>query len=107
MKVYTDQTIVLEGFTDVVEHRDKDQALELKLAESFILCGHQAISIAVLLHSDESVKMARGKVTDKGSDVDMTRLESGRSFLPAKASMTMREKLSCVARFQNCFLAST
>jgi hypothetical protein len=85
----------------------KDQAPGQKLAESFILCGHQAISIAVLLHSGDSVKLAHGKVTDKGSDVDMTRLESGRSFLPVKASMTMREKLCCIARSQNCFLVST
>jgi hypothetical protein len=51
--------------------------------------------------------MAGGKVTDKGSDVDMTRLESGRSFLPVKAFMTMREKLCCFTRSLNCFLVST
>ncbi len=69
----------------------KDQAPGLQLAESFILCGHQANkiqikSIAVLLHSDDSVKLAHGKVTDKGRDVDMTRLESRVAFLPVKAS---------------------
>jgi hypothetical protein len=30
---------------------------------------------------------------DKGSDVDLTRLESGMSFFQVKASMTMKEKL--------------
>ncbi len=30
---------------------------------------------------------------DKGSDIDMTWLESGKSFLQVKATRTMREKL--------------
>jgi archaellin len=30
---------------------------------------------------------------DKGCDIDITRLESGMSFLQVKASMTMKEKL--------------
>jgi hypothetical protein len=42
MKVYTNQTIVYEGSTAVVEHKNKDQAAVLEIAESFILCGHQA-----------------------------------------------------------------
>ncbi len=31
--------------------------------------------------------------TDKGSDIDITCLESGMSFLQVKSSMTMKEKL--------------
>ncbi len=42
MKVYVNQSNVYEGSTAVVEHHDKDQAAGLELAESFILCGHQA-----------------------------------------------------------------
>jgi hypothetical protein len=42
MKAYVNQTNTYEGSTVVVEHQDKDQAAVLELAESFILCGHQA-----------------------------------------------------------------
>jgi hypothetical protein len=42
MKAYVNQTNTYEGSTVVVEHQDKDQAAGLNLAESFILCGHQA-----------------------------------------------------------------
>jgi hypothetical protein len=42
MKAYVNQTNTYKGFTVVVEHQDKDQAAGLELAESFILCGHQA-----------------------------------------------------------------
>jgi hypothetical protein len=42
MKAYVNQTNTYEGSTVVVEHQDKDQAAGLELAESFILCGHQA-----------------------------------------------------------------
>jgi hypothetical protein len=47
----------------------------------------------MLIHGNVRVEEAHGKFTDKGSDVDMTRLESGMSFLQVKASMRMREKL--------------
>ncbi len=82
----------------MVEHRDKDQAAGLEIAESFILCGHQALkthnkSIAIFMHEDDRVEVAWGWFIDKGSDVDLTRLESGMSFLQEKASMTMKEKL--------------
>jgi ABC-type transporter MlaC component len=40
MKMYTNQTNVYEGSTVAVEHKDKDQAASLEIAESFILCGH-------------------------------------------------------------------
>jgi hypothetical protein len=98
MKVYTNQSGVYEGEVAVVEHRDKDQAAGLEIAESFILCGHQAFkthikSIAIFMHEDDQVKVAQGRFTDKGSDVDLTRLESGTSLLHVKASMTMKEKL--------------
>ncbi len=83
MKVYTNQTNFLEASTAVVNYKDKDQVAGLKLAESFILCGNQACntyikSIAMSIHRDD---VACGKFTDKGSNVDMTRLESGMAFL--------------------------
>jgi hypothetical protein len=60
--------------------------------------GHQAYkthikSLAMLIHGNVRVEEVHGKFTDKGSEVDMTRLESGMSFLQVKASMRMREKL--------------
>ncbi len=81
-----------------MEHRDKDQAAGLEIAESFILCGQQAFkthirNITVFMHEDDCVEVAQGRFTDKGSDVDLTRLESGMSFLQVKASMTMKENL--------------
>jgi hypothetical protein len=42
MKAYVNQSNTYEGATVVVEHQDKDQAAGLELAQSFILCGHQA-----------------------------------------------------------------
>jgi hypothetical protein len=42
MKVYTNQSGIYEGITAFVKHKDKDQAAGLEIAESFILCGHQA-----------------------------------------------------------------
>ncbi len=61
----------------MVEHEDKDQATKLEIAESFILCGHQTYkthnkSIAIFLHNDDLVEEARGRITDKGSNIDMT-----------------------------------
>jgi hypothetical protein len=47
----------------------------------------------VFVHRDGRVEVARGKFRDKWSDINMTRLESGMSFIQVKASMTMREKL--------------
>jgi hypothetical protein len=47
----------------------------------------------VFVHRDDRVEVARRKFRDKWSDINMTRLESGMSFLQVKASMTMREKL--------------
>jgi hypothetical protein len=89
---------VYEGDVAIVEHREKDQAAGLEMAESFILCGHQAFkthikNIAVFMHEDDHVKDAQSRLMDKGSDMDLTRIESGMSFLQVKASMTMKEKL--------------
>ncbi len=50
-------------------------------------------TLAVFMHSDGRVKVAGGKFMDKGSNIDMTRLESRMSFLQMEVSMTMREKL--------------
>jgi hypothetical protein len=55
MKVYMNQSGVYEGGVAFLEHRDKDQAVGLEIAESFILCGHQAFkthikNIAVFMH---------------------------------------------------------
>jgi hypothetical protein len=48
----------VEGSTAVAEHQCKDQAAGLELAESFILCGHQAFKthvriIVIFIHKDE------------------------------------------------------
>ncbi len=70
----------------------------LEIAESFILCGLQAFktrikNIAMFMHKDDQVEVAQGQFTDKGGDTDITRLESGMSFLQVKTSMNMKEKL--------------
>ncbi len=54
--------------------------------KSNILCGPEAYKIhikskAVFVHRDDTVEVAHGKFTDKGSNVDMTMLEPGVSFL--------------------------
>ncbi len=58
----------------------------LEIAESFILCGHQAFKtqtnkIAAFIYEDDCVEVAQGQFTDKGSDMGLTRLESGMSLL--------------------------
>jgi hypothetical protein len=70
----------------------------LEIAESFILCGHQAHkthikNIAVFMHNDDLVEVTRGRFTNKGGDINITRLESGMSFHQVKASLTMKKKL--------------
>jgi hypothetical protein len=45
MKAYVNQSNTYEGSMVVVEHQDKDQVAGLELAESFILCGHQAFPV--------------------------------------------------------------
>jgi hypothetical protein len=42
MKIYTNQINIYKGSTAMVEHKDKDQATGLEIAESIILCGHKA-----------------------------------------------------------------
>ncbi len=98
MKAYVNQTNTYEGSTVVVEHQDKDQAAGLELAESFILCGHQAFrthikNIAVFIHKDDRMEVAQGRFTDKEGEGDLTQLESGMSFMQVRASMSMKEKL--------------
>jgi hypothetical protein len=98
MKVYVNQSNVYEGSTAVVEHHDKDQAAGLELAESFILCGHQAFkthkkNIAIFIHKDDRMEVAQGQFTNKEGEGDLTRLESGMSFLQVRASMSIKEKL--------------
>jgi hypothetical protein len=98
MKAYVNKTNTYEGSTVVVEHQDKDQAAGLELAESFILCGHQAFrthikNIAVFIHKDDRMEVAQGRFTDKEGEGDLTRLESGMSFMQVRASMSMKEKL--------------
>ncbi len=61
MKAYVNQSNTYEGSTVVVEHQEKDQAAGLELAESFILCGHQAFkthikNIAVFIHKDDRMR---------------------------------------------------
>jgi hypothetical protein len=98
MKVYVNQSNMYEGSTAVVEHQDKDQAAGLELAESFILCGHQAFkthikSIAVFIHKDDRMEVAQGQFSNREGEGDLTRLESGMSFLQVRASMSLKEKL--------------
>ncbi len=98
MKAYVNQTNTYKGSTVVVEHQDKDQAAGLELAESFILCGHQAFrthinNIAVLVHKDDRMEVAQGRFSGKEGKADLTRLESGMSFMQVRASMSMKEKL--------------
>jgi hypothetical protein len=96
MKVYVNQSNMYEGSTVVVEHQDKDQAAGLELAESFILCGHQAFkthikNIAVFIQKDDRMEVAQGRFNDKEGEGDLTRLESGMSFMQVRASMSMKE----------------
>ncbi len=98
MKAYINQTSTYEGSTVVVEHQDKDQAAGLEVAESFILCGHQAFrthikNIAVFVHKDERMEVGQGRFSGKEGEADLTRLESGMSFMQVRASMSMKEKL--------------
>jgi hypothetical protein len=98
MKVYVNWSRVYEGSTTVVEHQDKDQAAGLEMADSFILCIHQAFkthikSIAVFIHKDDRMEVAQGHLANKEGDGDLTCLESGMSFLHVKAAMSMKENL--------------
>jgi hypothetical protein len=98
MKAYVNQTSTYEGSTVVAEHQDKDQAAGLEVAESFILCGHQAFrtnikNIAVFVHKDDRMEVAQGRFSGKEGEADLTRLESGMSFMQVRASMSMKEKL--------------
>jgi hypothetical protein len=98
MKAYVNQTSTYEGSTVVVEHQDKDQAAGLELAESFILCSHQAFrthikNIAIFVHKDDRMEVAQGCFSGKEGETDLTRLESGMSFMQVRASMSMKEKL--------------
>jgi hypothetical protein len=98
MKAYVNQTTTYEGSTVIVEHQDKDQAAGLEVAESFILCGHQAFrthikNIAVFVHKDDRMEVAQGTFSGKEGEADLTRLESGMSFMQVQASMSMKEKL--------------
>ncbi len=82
----------------MVEHQDNDQAAGLEVAESFILCSHQAFRthikiIAVFVHKDDWMEVAQGRFTEKEVKGDLTRLESGMSFMQVRASMSMKEKL--------------
>jgi hypothetical protein len=92
------QSGVYEGSTAVVEHQEKDQAAGLEVAESFILCGHQAFkmhikSIAVFIHKDDRMEVAQGRFANKEGEGDLTRLESGMCFLQVRVSMSMKEKI--------------
>ncbi len=98
MKAYVNQSNTYEGSTVIVEHQDKDQAAGLELAESFILCGHQAFkthikNIVVFIHKDNRMEVAQGHFNDKEGEGDLTRLESGMSFMLVRALMSMKEKL--------------
>ncbi len=81
MNAYVNQSSTYEGSTVVVEHQDKDQAAGLEVAESFILCSHQAFrthikNIAVFVHKDDRMEVAQGRFYGKEGEGDLTRLES-------------------------------
>jgi hypothetical protein len=62
------------------------------------LCGHQAFkthikNIAVFIHKDDRMEVAQGHFNDKEGEGDLTRLESGMSFMQVRASLSMKEKL--------------
>jgi hypothetical protein len=70
IKVYINGFNVFKGSTVVVEHKDKNEAAGLEIAESFILCEHQAYkmyikSIAFYIHDDDWVQVPCGHFTDK------------------------------------------
>jgi hypothetical protein len=58
------------------------------------MCSSSTLRKSRIHAHDDCVEVAQGWFTDKGGDVDLTRLESGMSFLQVKASMTMKEKLT-------------
>jgi hypothetical protein len=75
MKAYENQTNTYEGSTVVMEHQDKEQAAGLELAESFILCGHQAFrthikNITVFIHKDDRMEVAQGRFSNKEGEGD-------------------------------------
>jgi hypothetical protein len=79
MKAYVNQSNTYKGSTVVVEHQDKDQAAGLELAESFILCGHQAFkthikNIAVFIHKDDRMEAEQGHFNNKEGEGDLTQL---------------------------------
>ncbi len=50
----------------------------------------------MVIHNNSCVEVTRGRFTYKGSDIDMTRLEFGMSFLQVKSSMTNGGSAICV-----------
>jgi hypothetical protein len=85
-----------------VVHKGKDQSAGLELAESFILCSHQACktankSIAVFLHGNDWLKVATGSSQTRKS---CRYVKTGiRHVCSANESLkTMKEKLSEVRR---------
>jgi hypothetical protein len=68
------------------------------MAESFILCAHQAFkthikNIAVFIHKDNRMEVAHSRFTNKIGEGDLTRLESGMTFLQVRVFISMKEKL--------------
>jgi hypothetical protein len=51
------------------------------------------MNIAVFIHKDNRMEVAQGRFSDKEEEGDLTRLESGMSFMQVRASMSMKEKL--------------
>jgi hypothetical protein len=59
MKVYTNQTNVLEGSTAVVEHKDEDQEAELELTDIHSLRTSSTHIISILLYLSMGMKGLR------------------------------------------------
>jgi hypothetical protein len=59
MKVYTNQTNVLEGSTAVVEHKDEDQEVQLELTDSHSLRTSSTHIISILLYLSKGMNGLR------------------------------------------------
>ncbi len=85
--------------------REKRQGPSCRFRDSRVLHFLQSSSlqeahksIVRLVHGEDRVKLTREKFKENGSNilVDMTRLQSRKSFLQVKALMTMSKKLNQV-----------
>ncbi len=87
-KLYTNKSDVLESRAAFWSTKTRNQQQDW-CWQSHLFCAAPRThikSIIVFIQGDGRVELARGKLTNKGSNMDLTRLESGMSFLQMKAS---------------------